>query len=98
MRAEDRQNAERIKSQLRSYSKSVEPLPGIESSAALNTFVFQITEVSGNLMIYARYEISGNEDQNRLSPQNQKRFGQHNRPAPEKCTRCHDTDFQARRV
>lgn len=44
MRANDRQHAERIKRQLRRYSGSVEPLPGIESSASLDTFVFQIIE------------------------------------------------------
>jgi hypothetical protein len=44
MRAEDRQHAELIKGQLRSYSRSVKPLPGIESPVALDTFVFQIIE------------------------------------------------------
>ena len=44
MRAEDRRHAERIKRQLRTYSRSVEGLPGIESAAALDTFVFQIIE------------------------------------------------------
>ena len=44
MRAEDRKHAEAIREQLQTYSKTVEPLPGVQAQAELNTFVFQITE------------------------------------------------------
>lgn len=44
MRAEDRRRGERIKRELRAYSQSVQPLPGIEPPAALETFTFQIIE------------------------------------------------------
>lgn len=44
MRADDRRHAERIKRQLQTYARSVEPLPGIDSPAALDTYVFQIIE------------------------------------------------------
>lgn len=44
MRAEDRRRAELWKAKLREYSKSLQPLPGIESPLALETLLFQITE------------------------------------------------------
>jgi hypothetical protein len=44
MRSEDRLLAKKIKRQLQTYSSTVRPLPGIDSSAALETFVFQIIE------------------------------------------------------
>jgi hypothetical protein len=44
MRAEDRRHGERIKRELRVFSRSVQRLPGIESPAALETLAFQIIE------------------------------------------------------
>ena len=44
MRTDDRRHAEHIKRHLRAYSSSVRRLPGVESAAALDTFVFQIIE------------------------------------------------------
>jgi hypothetical protein len=44
MNAGDRELAQKLKTELKSYSTLVRPLPGIESEAALETFVFQIIE------------------------------------------------------